>query len=153
MLVEDDAGNALTAFYPVGNEVSLTDGPTPFALVAVWCEGRLLLVFNRLRGHWELPGGMVDPGESLQQAAVRELEEESGLHVAPLVLVGYARFMLGVECRVEYGGLYTATVLSPHTSFTPNEEISAITWWDCVTPLKGRVHPIDAYLGALTRLK
>jgi len=30
-------------------------------------------------GFWSLPGGMVDPGEDPRTAAVRELEEESGL--------------------------------------------------------------------------
>ena len=34
-----------------------------------------------LAGLWEFPGGKMEPGESPQQAAVRECQEESGLHV------------------------------------------------------------------------
>lgn len=45
----------------------------------------------RLRAHggqWALPGGRVDPGETPEQAALRELEEELGLALAPESVLG-----------------------------------------------------------------
>lgn len=39
-------------------------------------------------GQWALPGGRCDPGETIGQAALRELEEELGLQVAPENVLG-----------------------------------------------------------------
>ena len=53
--------------------------------------GRLLLIRRGRppgRGLWSLPGGRVEPGETDQEAVVRELLEETGLHVLPGKLVG-----------------------------------------------------------------
>ncbi|HVB04237.1 MAG TPA: NUDIX hydrolase [Chitinophagaceae bacterium] len=40
-------------------------------------EGRILLLFRR--GKWDLPKGKLDPGETLEQCALREVQEETGL--------------------------------------------------------------------------
>lgn len=42
-------------------------------------EGRVLLIRRRDSGLWALPGGLVDVGDTLAGAAVRELHEETGL--------------------------------------------------------------------------
>ena len=51
------------------------------ALVAVWHDGKLLLVKNSYRRHYTLPGGYVRPSETASQAAQRELLEEVRLRV------------------------------------------------------------------------
>ncbi|MFF3262886.1 (deoxy)nucleoside triphosphate pyrophosphohydrolase [Streptomyces sp. NPDC002932] len=55
---------------------------------AVFDRGRLLAARRsappELAGRWELPGGKVEPGESGEQALVRELREELGIEAEPL---------------------------------------------------------------------
>jgi len=56
--------------------------------------GRLLLIqrgHEPGRGLWSLPGGRVEPGESDEQAVVREVREETGLTVRPGRLAGTLR--------------------------------------------------------------
>jgi ADP-ribose pyrophosphatase YjhB (NUDIX family) len=63
-------------------------GPT----VAVLRDGEILLQQREDSAVWNLPGGAVEPGESLAQAAVREVLEETGLEVRLTRLVGvYSR--------------------------------------------------------------
>jgi ADP-ribose pyrophosphatase YjhB (NUDIX family) len=53
-------------------------------------KGRVLLVRRGrepLKGHWSLPGGMLELGEPLIAGVVREVKEETGLTVEPLELV------------------------------------------------------------------
>lgn len=54
-------------------------------------EGRILLMergTDPFKGTWVLPGGIVDPGETVEAACVREVEEEVGLQVRILRQVG-----------------------------------------------------------------
>ena len=53
-------------------------------------RGRVLLVQRGrepLKGQWSLPGGLVEVGESLEAAVIREVEEEAGLDVKPVELI------------------------------------------------------------------
>lgn len=52
--------------------------------VVIDTHGRILLVLRTNdpeAGHWTVPGGRVDPGETLEEAAAREVAEETGIIV------------------------------------------------------------------------
>src|SRR5580658_6437170 len=59
---------------------------------AIFRDGRVLIVRRArapARGLYTLPGGGVELGETLEQAVIREVREETALDVTPIELVGF----------------------------------------------------------------
>ena len=74
---------------------------------AVIVESGRALVVRRgtepLKGQWSIPGGVVELGETLREAAAREAREETGLEVEPgEVLEIVDRIMRDSERKVQY---------------------------------------------------
>jgi ADP-ribose pyrophosphatase YjhB (NUDIX family) len=68
-------------------------------------QGRVLLVQRGrepLKGHWSLPGGLLEIGESLNAGVVREVREETGLTVEPMELIELLDRIHRVGERVQY---------------------------------------------------
>ena len=59
----------------------------------------IVLVSRRSSGLFALPKGKVDPGEQVQQTAVREVREESGLEAEILEELGEVRYWFTDENR------------------------------------------------------
>jgi ADP-ribose pyrophosphatase YjhB (NUDIX family) len=71
----------------------------------VFEAGRVLLVRRGrepLKGHWSLPGGLVELGEELLDAVIREVREETGLVVEPIELIEVVNRIHREEKRVRY---------------------------------------------------
>jgi 8-oxo-dGTP diphosphatase len=69
-------------------------------------ENRVLLVKRAhppLQAQWSIPGGVLEVGELVREAAIREAREETGLIVEPGDLLGvYDRVLRDAEQRVQY---------------------------------------------------
>ncbi|HXJ88355.1 MAG TPA: NUDIX hydrolase [Candidatus Binatia bacterium] len=69
-------------------------------------ENRVVLVKRAhppIQGHWSIPGGVLEVGEMVREAAVREAREETGLVVEPGELLGvFDRILRDHEHRVQY---------------------------------------------------
>jgi 8-oxo-dGTP pyrophosphatase MutT (NUDIX family)/phosphohistidine phosphatase SixA len=91
---------------------------------------KILVVHRAARADISLPKGKVDPGETLPETAVRELQEETGLSVilgAPLGTVEYV--LPGGRDKVVH---YWSAEINDHelelARFIPNDEIAALEW-------------------------
>jgi len=74
---------------------------------AIIIEGERVLLVKRahppIQGQWSIPGGVLEVGELVRDAAVREAREETGLIVEPGELLGvYDRVLRHADGRVQY---------------------------------------------------
>jgi 8-oxo-dGTP diphosphatase len=97
--------------------------------------GQVLITLRRSPRRWELPGGLVEPGEGFQAAAERETLEETGVTVRVHGLVGLYQH----PSRGILAGLFTATALRGTPQ--PTAEASAAEWAQVDDALK-ILHPL-----------
>jgi 8-oxo-dGTP diphosphatase len=89
-------------------------GKTSTAIIP-YPGNKILLIKRNTRpfvGYWALPGGRMDPGETIEQTIVREVKEETGLDAIIVSKVGeYVE--KGVKDDVEYEYYPTCFVVKP----------------------------------------
>jgi EmrB/QacA subfamily drug resistance transporter len=78
-------------------------------------------------GDWSLPKGKLDPGESFEEAAVREVEEETGMRCGLDRELGQAIYQDG-DGRPKIVRYWQMTPL--HGDFKPNREVDQLEWVD-----------------------
>ena len=112
------------------------------ALVAIYVGQALLLVKSSYRAEWSFPGGSLQPGETPDAAAQREMDEEIGLSPFPLRPAGSVSgiwdgrrdqvhfFELRLDCmpelRLDNREIIAARLVSP-------EELQGIALTEAVT--------------------
>ena len=106
----------------------------PSVNVVVVNEAREILLIRRTdNDNWAVPGGAIDLGESVGQAAVRETLEESGVECEITGIVGIYSdpkhvilYTSNGEVRQEFSIVLTARPLSGQP--TPSSESSEVRW-------------------------
>jgi 8-oxo-dGTP diphosphatase len=96
-------------------------------------DGRVAVVHRPRHGDWSLPKGKLDPGETWQLAAVREIEEETGVRARIVRELEPARYRddRGRDKLVRW---YRMEVVDPG-QFVPSQEVDHLRW---VTPEEAR---------------
>jgi 8-oxo-dGTP diphosphatase len=83
-----------------------------------------------LKGYWSLPGGLVETGELLREAIVREVFEETGLRVKPSARFEiFERIMRDARGRAEYHyGLCDCECKVVGGELRPGDDVSRAEW-------------------------
>jgi ADP-ribose pyrophosphatase YjhB (NUDIX family) len=95
--------------------------------------GDILLIRRSDNDNWALPGGAIDIGESLTQAAIREVHEETGITCEITGLVGIYTdpkhiilYTSNNEARQEFSVVLTGRAVTGHP--TPSNESLEVCW-------------------------
>jgi 8-oxo-dGTP diphosphatase len=98
-------------------------------------DGKVVLIRRRyepLKGHWSLPGGMVETGETLEAALAREMLEETGLvvDVGPVIEV-FDRITRDEQRRVRYHFVLIDYLCRPVSGeLCAGSDVDAAVWAD-----------------------
>ena len=108
-------------------------------------DGRVLLARDEALDFWSLPGGRIEPGETDEAAAARELGEETGLELLTI------EYLLEHESDVRHHRVFRITVNDADPA--PGNEVAELKWWDGREPIKQAAsltpilsHPAIAFL-------
>ncbi len=102
--------------------------PLRFVVVCSFCRGRYLLSYHSGHQAWETQGGHIEANETPEEAARRELAEESGVTDAELVPV--CDYEAWDEGGAANGRVFAAVVRAPGK--LPASEMSAVALFDAL---------------------
>lgn len=97
-----------------------------FVVVQARYKGKWIFVRHSKRLTWEIPGGHIDPGENVDNAAKRELWEESGAQEFDLIPI--CDYSVNRNGEGSYGRLYFAEVKT--IGKLPEHEIEEVSFCD-----------------------
>ncbi len=132
--LDDPAAPKATSIVPSASVIVVND------------QGEILMIRRTDNGNWAVPGGGMDPGESIIDTAIRETREESGIQCEITGLVGVytnprhvIRYTSNNEVRQEFSIVFTARPLGGQ--LRPSSESSMPQWVSPAAIPSLQMHP------------
>lgn len=88
----------------------IPEGTLTYSVVSARFKGKWIFVRHHLRNTWEICGGHIEPGETPEEAAAREVMEETGAMEFDLSCI--ATYSVEKDGNTGYGRLFFAEVTS-----------------------------------------
>lgn len=108
--------------HPVGKDL----GQYLYVVIAAWYIDRWVWVKHKQRESWEIPGGHIETGESADDAARRELIEETG--ATSFSINPVCDYTVRIDGKETIGRVYFANIKELGT--LPESEIGCVDFFD-----------------------
>jgi 8-oxo-(d)GTP phosphatase len=111
----------------------------------VWREGptgtaELAVIHRPKYGDWSLPKGKLEPGEGFREAALREVEEETGCRARLLHFAGFTYYFVRRRAKVV---LFWHMRQEGKARFEPSAEVDRMAWCSAEEALARLGHPAE----------
>ena len=118
-------------------------------------EGKYLLIQEAkedIHGKWNLPAGQLDPGETVSEAARREIYEECGFKVELTGVCQIGSWKL-VD-NIAIGIIFSTKIVGGEINFNPDEIMDA-KWftYDEILAMRSELRSADFLIGAINNLR
>jgi len=112
-------------------------------------DNKEVVIVNQNHDSWSLPKGHVDPGESVLEAAIREIYEETGIKGIKLIkpIGEYGRYRIGLDGKddkSEFKKIYIFLFSSNQKKLKPIDPVNPEAKWIAYNKVeKLLTHPVD----------
>lgn len=122
-VADEDPERLMSQFFGLFRQIMAGGG-------VVCRDGRYLMIFRR--GVWDLPKGKLEAGESIEECALREVAEETGLNavtIGPLICVTHHLYRLNGVCCVKHTHWFSMQYDGSEEPVPQTEEeITGVEW-------------------------
>lgn len=106
------------------------NNPAVATSIALIKDKKILLAKRKIapqQGDWDILGGFVEPGESVEEGVIREMKEETGLDVEIEKYLGSVADVYGERPSIPL--IFTVKMINPNQQPSPHDDVEELAWF------------------------